>query len=193
MDVKCVGHLRPRWQLVGGRAARGHAAIVIPQEFLECQPAYPLDKPALHLAPIDDRRNRISDVLEDVGADQTVGTRKSIDLDLGYGRTERKIEERLPCHGGVVPADPRRTVVPRGGQGHARTVGLLHELRKSELSFPDPHLSVGKVDFRGIGLEVFTGELHQALADVAGILLRESSFFGDVRRNHDLRTIDKLK
>ena len=75
-DLEYVGQLRPRRQLVGGRAGGRDARPRSSQSSssIVSQPIA-LDEAAFDLAAIDDRRNGVADVLQDVGAEQAVTRR----------------------------------------------------------------------------------------------------------------------
>ncbi len=93
--------LAQRRQLVGRRAGGLQVAVLAPDEFLGRQPAHALDEAAFDLAAIDERRERVADVVQDVGAQQPVLPGEAVDLDLAdrgaVGEVvERRALPRLP-------------------------------------------------------------------------------------------------
>src|SRR5690606_4175316 len=77
-------HLRERRQLVGRRCLGGEPAARrsvggVPAQLLQRQPAGALHVPALDLTQVDERRQRVTDVVDDVGAQRAVGAGEPVD------------------------------------------------------------------------------------------------------------------
>ena len=122
--LKISGQLGPRAQLVRGSAGGHEAAVIVPHQLFEGEPAEALQEPAFHLTAIDQRRGRVTDILKDVGTQHRVLPREAIDGDFGDGRAVGEIVEGLAASGGCVPVDFGRAVVSLCEQRSALTLRL---------------------------------------------------------------------
>ena len=59
--------------------------MIVPEQLFTREPADALHESTLHLAAIDHRSDRVTDVLEDVGAKQAVGAGEPVDFDFRDG------------------------------------------------------------------------------------------------------------
>ena len=95
--------------------ARRPVALV-PAQVLEGQPAGALDEPALDLADVDQRREAVADVVDDVDPPGAVGPGEPVHLDLGRGDAVGEVLERLALEPLGVPVQALGAVVPGGEQ-----------------------------------------------------------------------------
>ena len=135
--VEHVGHLREARQLVGARRLReqppaARAVARVPAQLLEREPSGALHEGALDLAEVDDRRERVADVVEDVDPQHPVRAREPVDLDLRRGRPVGEVLERLALHPLGVPVQALGAVEARRRELHALVVRGLGDLGERE-------------------------------------------------------------
>ena len=111
-------------QFVSRSAARREGALLRPHQLFGGEPAYPLQVATFDLSPIDEGRQRIAHVLQDVGAAQLVLTGEPVDLDLGHRGAVGKIMEGAPVRFLFVIVNIGRSVVARREERHPREVGF---------------------------------------------------------------------
>ena len=133
LDVERLGHLGEAGQLVGARrrgreAAARRPRALVPAQVLEGEPASPLDEGALDLAEVDERREAVADVVDDVDAQGAVLTGEAVDLDLRRRGPVREVLEGRPAHHRRVPVQPLGPVEAGRPQLDAQEVRLVDEL-----------------------------------------------------------------
>ena len=160
-DVEHLGHLREARQLVGARRlgrqpAAARPVALVPAQVLERQPAGALDVPALDLADVDQRRQAVADVVDDVDPPGAVGPGEPVHLDLGRGDPVGEVLERLTLEQLRVPVQALGAVVPGGEQLDPAEVGGLDQLVPRDprarvgdavrLAVLDPHVGGGDAE-----------------------------------------------
>ena len=186
LDPEVLGHLRERGQLVGagslGREAPAARPVGrVPAQLLERQPAGALHVAALDLAEVDQRRQRVADVVRDVGAHGAVGAGEAIDLDLGDGCPVGVVLEGSALHPVGVPVQTLGAVVAGSRERDPLVVGLLDELgpRQRLADAERRHQPVADADVVGIDLEVLRGHHGEPVDDLtAGVLDRAAVEIG---------------
>ena len=72
----------------------GKAAFRVPHQFFQREPAHALDEAAFDLSAVDQRREALADILQQIGAQHAVLAGEAIDLDFRNGRAVREVVER---------------------------------------------------------------------------------------------------
>ena len=130
-DAQIGRALAERRQLVGRGAVRQERAVRVPDQLLGREPADALHEAALDLAAIDQRRQRVADVVQDVDAQQPVLAGEAVDLDLAHRRAVGEVVERLALPRLPVEVDVGRPVEAGGEQRDALVVGLGRRPRRT--------------------------------------------------------------